>query len=71
MLRSEVKVQDMHDHHPRPAAGRSPNREDQPQLQPDGHEQHQGSHSMLWMVACCAPMVLLAVAILLGVFGPR
>ena len=28
-------------------------------------------HSMWWMVACCAPMVLLALAILLGVFGPR
>ena len=28
-------------------------------------------HSMWLMVACCAPMVLLALAILLGVFGPR
>lgn len=27
--------------------------------------------SIWWMVACCAPMVLLAIAILLGVFGPR
>lgn len=28
-------------------------------------------HSMWWMVACCAPMVLLVLAILLGLFGPR
>jgi len=27
-------------------------------------------HSMWWMVACCAPMVLIAVALLLGLFGP-
>lgn len=26
---------------------------------------------MWWMVACCAPMVLLALAIFLGVFGAR
>lgn len=27
-------------------------------------------HSMWWMVACCAPMLLIAVALLLGLFGP-
>lgn len=29
------------------------------------------SHSMWWMVACCALMVLIALALLLGLFGPR
>ena len=29
------------------------------------------AHSMLWMVVCCAPMVLIVLAILFGVFGPR
>lgn len=28
-------------------------------------------HSLWWMVACCAPMALLAVAILLSVLGSR
>ena len=28
-------------------------------------------HSMWWMVACCVPMVLIAAALLLGVFGAR
>jgi hypothetical protein len=28
-------------------------------------------HSMWWMVACCAPMVLVAVALLLGAIGTR
>lgn len=37
----------------------------------DRDEQSATSHSMWWMVACCAPMVLLALAILLGVFGSR
>lgn len=37
-----------------------------------GDDAHQApGHSMWWMVACCAPMILLALAILLGVFGPR
>jgi hypothetical protein len=40
---------------------------------PDAH--HDGpdarGHSMWWMVVCCAPMVLVALAALLGVFGPR
>jgi len=30
----------------------------------------ESGHSMWWMVACCAPMVLIAVALLLGLFGP-
>jgi hypothetical protein len=38
---------------------------------PDDDAQHGEAHSMWWMVACCAPMVLLALAILLGVFGSR
>ena len=33
----------------------------------EGH----GGHSMWWMVACCAPMVLIAVALVLGAFGTR
>lgn len=58
-----------HDHGPIPsprpgtAAGDAPAPGDKVQR---GH-----GHSMWWMVACCAPMVLLALAILLGVFGPR
>ncbi len=59
----------MHDHSSEPAS----------RVQADGrvgqpHEdtkQAQPAHSMLWMVACCAPMVLVALAIVLGVFGPR
>lgn len=31
---------------------------------------HAPGHSLWWMVVCCAPMVLLVLAILLGVFGP-
>lgn len=38
---------------------------------PDAARPPETGHSMWWMVACCAPMVLLALAILLGVFGPR
>lgn len=38
---------------------------------PDAAGQPETGHSMWWMVACCAPMVLLTLAILLGVFGPR
>jgi len=38
---------------------------------PDDQSHAEHGHSMWWMVACCAPMVLLALAILLGVFGPR
>ena len=60
----------MHDHKAIPVtptetavpAG-SPTDEDAGESQP--------SHSMWWMVVCCAPMVLIALAILLGVFGSR
>lgn len=38
---------------------------------PDDNGQPEHGHSMWWMVVCCAPMILLALAILLGVFGPR
>jgi hypothetical protein len=49
----------MRDHTPTPSLGRPPG---------DG-EEPRGSHSMWWMVACCTPMVLIALAILLGLFG--
>jgi hypothetical protein len=56
-----------HDHgsiqSPRSAAGRA--------SPPEEDGQVETGHSMWWMVACCAPMVLLAIAILLGVFGTR
>jgi len=55
-----------HDHGPQPQA--LP-RADAPAADDQAKSQH--GHSMWWMVACCAPMVLLALAILLGVFGPR
>jgi hypothetical protein len=59
----------MHLHSPasesRPATGGP----DGPQSDDAGGPQP--SHSMWWMVACCAPMVLIALAILLGVFGSR
>ncbi len=32
---------------------------------------HDGGHSLLWMAACCAPMVLILVAIALGWFAVR
>ena len=48
----------MHDHTPTPSAGRQP-----------GDGEPHGSHSMWWMIACCAPMVAVAVAVVLGVFG--
>jgi hypothetical protein len=54
------EVHSMHDHNAIPAG--SPSDED---------AQPAPSHSMWWMVACCAPMVLIALALLLGVFGPR
>ncbi len=34
-----------------------------------GQAQPAHAHSVWWMVACCAPMLLIALAILLGVFG--
>lgn len=59
----------MHNHNPvlhsRPATGEL----EDPVI--GAGEQPQASHSMWWMVVCCAPMVPLALAILLGVFGPR
>jgi hypothetical protein len=59
----------MHDHKPnpqsRPATGAAAGR------QPADAEEPEGSHSMWWMVACCAPMVLIGLAILLGLFGTR
>ena len=36
----------------------------------EGAEARPG-HSMWWMAACCAPMVLIALALLLGAFGAR
>jgi hypothetical protein len=59
----------MHNHRPAPesrsATGTSVDR------RPDDTRQPQRSHSMWWMVACCAPMILIALAIVLGVFGSR
>jgi hypothetical protein len=59
----------MHDHDPvvrsRPAAGGPVGRSR------DDIERPHAAHSMWWMVVCCAPMVLVALAIILGVFGPR
>lgn len=59
----------MHDHTPtsqsQPATGAAAG------PQPGDAEQPQASHSMWWMVACCAPMVLIALAVLLGLFGTR
>lgn len=58
----------MHDQNPPPESG--------PAIGVDGPESDNAgkppsSHAMWPMVACCAPMVLIALAILLGVFGPR
>ena len=58
----------MHDHGPRPSLA-TPSGTD-PATAADGSETQPG-HSMWWMVACCAPMVLIALALLLGVFGAR
>ena len=54
----------MHNHNPTLEA--SPVTE-----QSDGGAQPQPAHSMWWMVACCAPMFLIALALFLGLFGPR
>ena len=59
----------MHDHN-RVSASRPPTAGADELPQADD-AQADRSHSMWWMVACCAPMVLIALAILLGVFGPR
>ncbi len=58
----------MHDHSP--VQQFSPTTVGQDDPERGGGEQPQAPHSMWWMVACCAPMVLIALAILLGVFGP-
>lgn len=59
----------MHDHSPVQQSSPTTGGLDDPET--GGDEQPQASHSMWWMVACCAPMVLIALAILLGVFGSR
>lgn len=58
----------MHDHSP--VQQPSPTIGEQIGSDKGGGEQPQASHSMWWMVACCAPMILIVLAILLGVFGP-
>ena len=58
-----------HDHGPIPSERAGTGTADAPASDTDGQARH--GHSMWWMVACCAPMVLLALAILLGVFGTR
>ena len=58
-----------HDHGPIPSERAGTGTADGPA--PDDEAQPGHGHSMWLMVACCAPMVLLALAILLGVFGPR
>jgi hypothetical protein len=59
----------MHDHGPVPDSRLTSGGPVGPQ-RGSAAETH-GSHSMWWMVVCCAPMVLIALAILLGVFGSR
>ena len=59
----------MHEHDRAPAqlpSGDKADREAPAHEPPAGH-----GHSMWWMVVCCAPMVLIVLAILFGVFGPR
>ena len=63
------EVQSMHDHNASPVA--QPERAAPAGSPSDEDPQPGPSHSMWWMVACCAPMVVIALAILLGVFGPR
>lgn len=58
-----------HDHRPSRSAQPGTATPDGPA--PDDEAQPGHGHSMWLMVACCAPMVLLALAILLGIFGPR
>lgn len=67
-MRERTRLWNMHDHDSS-QAGRAPAATATgPSTEVDEGGHH---HSMWWMVVCCAPMVLLAVAILLGVFGPR
>ena len=56
----------MHDHGSTPSPA-TPSGTDPPNAA-NGSEAQAG-HSMWWMVACCAPMVLIALALALGVFG--
>ena len=58
----------MHDHGPRPSPA-TPSGTD-PATAAEGSEAQPG-HSMWWMAVCCAPMVLIALALLLGAFGAR
>ena len=58
-----------HDHGPIPSDRAGTGATDAPAAGDEVLPGH--GHSMWLMVACCAPMVLLALAILLGVFGPR
>ena len=54
----------MHNHNPTP--------ESRPATKvPDAGVPPQPAHSMWWMVVCCAPMILIALAIFLGLFGLR
>lgn len=59
----------MHDHSARPSPGTT-SLESDPEMAGDGSVERPG-HSMWWMVACCAPMVLIALALALGVLGSR
>lgn len=59
----------MHDHGARPSSRPTPLGPD-PKTAAGGSEAQPG-HSMWWMVACCAPMVVIALALLLGVFATR
>jgi hypothetical protein len=60
----------MHDHDIRPVerSATGPRGQAGP---PDAHEDgsHAGGHSMWWMVVCCAPMVLIALALALGLLS--
>ncbi|MBI3749655.1 MAG: hypothetical protein HY262_12545 [Chloroflexi bacterium] len=63
------EVRTMHDHGPVRTARPETVAPVQPAVDEDGRPAP--SHSMWWMVACCAPMVVLALALLLGVFLSR
>jgi hypothetical protein len=56
----------MHDHRTEPA-----NLTATPQLAPNEGGQPTASHSMWLMALCCVPMVLIAIALLVGAFGAR
>jgi hypothetical protein len=67
--RSEGEVAAMHDHDPGRAARPGPGQRQQPLPQSDHGAQHEKSHSMWWMLVCCAPMVLIALALALGLLS--